>query len=278
MTGMDGGDRHGRTVMEARNLSKRFGAITAVDDVSLEIRSGEILAIVGDNGAGKSTLVKMLAGAIRPDAGDIAVEGQVVEFDDPGSARRAGVEMVYQDLALASNIDVAANFMLGRELKKSGLLGTLGVLDRREMGRRTREEMERLRISIPYVRNVPVERMSGGQRQSVAVARAMHWASKVLMMDEPTAALGLAESKAVLGLIAQAAERGMGVAVISHILPHVIELADRIVVLRHGRKVADLVPDESTEHRLVELIVGIEAGEEPYRDNGGTSPPAEALP
>jgi fructose transport system ATP-binding protein len=249
----------GVPLVAARGLSKHFGTVRAVEDVDLEIGHGEILAIVGDNGAGKTTLIKMLSGAIQPDSGEVAVEGAAVRIHGPLDARALGIETLYQDLALLPNLDVTTNLYLGRERKVSGLLGALGVLARREMRQQARRHLDDLKIAIPHVWGTPVESLSGGQRQSVAIARALVWASKLVIMDEPTAALGVAQSAAVLDLTRRIRERGTSVVVISHILPHVLELADRIVVMRHGRKVADVPAHEVTQDRLIALIVGFEA-------------------
>lgn len=245
-------------LVEARGLRKHFGTIHAVDGVDLRVGHGEVLAIVGDNGAGKSTLIKMLSGAVLPDGGEIYVEGEHARVHGPLDARALGIETIYQDLALLPNLDVVTNLYLGREEKAQGALGLLGVLSRRRMRQEARRHLEELRIDIPAVWGTPVERLSGGQRQSVAIARAIVWSSKLLIMDEPTAALGVVQSQAVLELVQRVRERGTSVIIISHILPHVLALADRIVVLRQGRKVADLDATEVSQDRLIALIVGFE--------------------
>ena len=239
---------------EARNLSKRFDHIEAVVDVSIAFRRGEITAIVGDNGAGKSTLVKMLTGALRPDRGEMLIDGDAVELHDPLDARRKGVEVVYQELALAPNLDVAANVFLGRELRRSGVFG-LNRLSKRAMVENARKELSGLSINLPAITGTLVGSMSGGQRQCVAIARAAYWAQSVVLMDEPTSALGLRESRAVLDLVKSIRDRGVAIGVISHALPHVAELADHVVVLRHGRKVADLRHEPLTVGNLMELIL-----------------------
>ena len=216
------------------------------------------MAIVGDNGAGKTTLIKMLSGAVAPDAGEILVEGSVVRINDPLDARALGIETIYQDLALLPNLDVTTNLYLGREQKVDGLLGLLGVVARRRMRGEAREHLDKLHIQIPKISGTPVESLSGGQRQSVAIARAIVWASKLVIMDEPTAALGVAQSRAVLDLVRRVREQGTSVVIISHILPHVLELADRVVVLRHGAKVAEISAEGVTQDRLIALIVGFE--------------------
>ena len=248
----------GEVVLRGVGLRKRYGTITAVDDVDIEIRAGEITAVVGDNGAGKSTLVKMLCGAIRPDAGDIYIGGEKVALRTPLQARERGVETVFQDLALAPNRDVVANLFLGRESVRAGIWKPLGVLDRRAMRKRAREQLAELRVNVPRLTGVPIAHLSGGQRQAVAVARAAFWAQRAMLMDEPTAALGVREAAQVLTLARGIADRGLAVVVISHVLPHVMELADRVIVMRHGRKVAEITEDISSE-RLVRLIVGVDA-------------------
>ena len=245
-------------LLEARGLSKHYGTIRAVNGVDLTIGHGEILAIVGDNGAGKTTVVKSLSGALLPDAGEILVDGKLVRIHDPLDARALGIETIYQDLALLPNLDVTTNLFLGRERKVTGPLGLLGFVARRQMRTDARQHLSELRIEIPKTWGVPVGSLSGGQRQSVAIARALVWASKLVIMDEPTAALGVAQSRAVLELVRRVRDRGTSVIVISHILPHVLELADRIVVMRHGEKVADLPAADLTQDRLIELIVGYE--------------------
>jgi fructose transport system ATP-binding protein len=249
-------------LIQARGLTKRYGTIVAADGVDLDIGRGEIIAIVGDNGAGKSTLIKMISGAVTPDAGEVAVDGRPVTIRSPIEARALGIETIYQDLAMAPNLDVVTNIYLGRERKRGGPLGLLGLVDRKAMRDEARTHLADLKINIPKLSGSAVESLSGGQRQSVAIARAMVWASKLVIMDEPTAALGVAQSQAVLDIVKEVRSRGISVAIISHILPHVLELADRIVVMRHGRKVADLPAGELDEHKLIELIVGIRTAQE----------------
>ncbi len=246
--------------MRGRGLGKTYGSITALSGVDIDIRAGEITAIVGDNGAGKSTLVKILTGVTRPDTGSLEVNGRAVHFDSPRAAREIGIEAVFQDLALCPNRDVVANLYLGREILKPGLGRLFGLLDRRQMTARTARQLKDLDVRIPAITGVPMGRMSGGQRQSVAVARSAFWASSVLFMDEPTAALGVREAGAVLRLARRVADSGVAVVLISHMMPHVVELADRVVVLRHGTKVAELTGEEIAIERLVELIVGVGGG------------------
>ncbi|MBB4664849.1 ATP-binding cassette domain-containing protein [Conexibacter arvalis] len=251
----------GEVVLEARGLRKHYGPVVAAAGMDLEIRRGEVMALVGDNGAGKSTLVKMLSGAIRPDAGEIVHRGRAIQLHGPHDARERGIETTYQDLALAPNRDVIANLYLGREIVRGGLLKPLGILDRREMTRRATDQLSRLGVRLPALTGTPVGRMSGGQQQGVAVARAASWATDVLFMDEPTAALGVRQSEAVLQVARRIAQSGVGVVLITHIMPHVMEVADRVVVLRHGRKVADMTAAELRQDRLIALMAGYEEGE-----------------
>jgi simple sugar transport system ATP-binding protein len=243
-------------LISMRGISKYYGMVRAVHEVDLDVGPAEVVAVVGDNGAGKSTLVKILAGAVPADSGQIAVGGVPRRIHSPIDARRLGIETIYQDLALLPNLDVVSNLFLGREETVRGLLRLLGVVSRRAMREAAREHLAELRINIPQISGTPVGSLSGGQRQSVAIARAAAWASTLMIMDEPTAALGVAQSQAVLELVRRIRERGTSVVIISHILPHVLELADRIVVMRHGEKVADLPAEGVSQDELIELIVG----------------------
>ena len=258
-----------RVVLHTRGIAKKYGSITAVDGVDLDIHAGEILAIVGDNGAGKSTMIKMLCGAIQPDAGELYLEGREghVHLGSPHAARALGIETVFQDLALAPNRDVVSNLFLGREVYYGGVVAPLRVLNTRAMKRRAKEQLAALRINIPGLTGFEVGQMSGGQRQSVAIARAAFWASRILLMDEPTAALGVRESGAVLRLARSVADAGVAVVMVSHVLPHVMELADRVVVMRGGRKVAEIT-ENIEQDRLISLIVGAEqqAWEQAFRE------------
>jgi len=250
----------GEVVLRGRNLGKSYGSITALEGVDIDVVAGEILAIVGDNGAGKSTLVRILTGVTRPDTGELEVNGGAVSFDSPRAARQMGIEAVFQDLALCPNRDVVGNLFLGREMLMPGIGKLFGILDRKRMTAQAGKQLKDLDVRIPHIVGVPMGRLSGGQRQSVAVARSAFWASSVLFMDEPTAALGVREAGAVLRLARRVADAGIGVVLISHVMPHVAELADRVVVLRHGRKVAELADKDITTEQLVELIVGADAG------------------
>lgn len=254
----DGLSNPAAPVIAARSIAKRYGAVTALEGVDVDIYPSEILAIVGDNGAGKSTLVKILSGATRPDEGEILLDGQKVELDSPARARKFGIETVFQDLALSPNLDVTESLYLGRELSHTGLLAPLKILRKREMRASAEQQLVKLEVNLPRMSGLPIGRMSGGQRQCVAVARAAFWSSRVMFMDEPTAALGVRESEAVLRLVRRVADSGTAVVVVSHAMPHVVSLADRVVVLRHGRKAADLRGEVSVE-RLVNLIVGTDA-------------------
>ena len=250
-------------ILAGEGLSKRYGPVTALDDVDFAVFPGEIVALVGDNGAGKSTLVKTLSGAVIPDEGAISFRGDRVSIGNPHDARERGIETVYQDLALVPARDTTANMFLGRELVYGGLLRPFALLKRRQMVQFTTERLGELGIVLPSVTGVPIARLSGGQRQAVAVARASSWATNVLFMDEPTAALGVQQTEAVLELARRVASRGIGVVLITHIMPHVMAVADRLVVLRHGRKVADIPSSGVTTEELVRLIVGFDPADDP---------------
>jgi ABC-type sugar transport system ATPase subunit len=238
---------------------KRFGGVVALDNVSFAVGAGEVVALLGDNGAGKSTLIKCLAGVHRLDAGSIEMDGITVRIDSPATARTLGIETVYQDLALFDNLDPAANFYAGRELASPGWMPRwLRVLRPREMQAATSAVLDELRVTLPAA-GVTVGLMSGGQRQAVAVARAAAFASRVVILDEPTAALGARESRSVLDLIVRLRDQGKAVIVISHALDHVIEVADRAIVMRRGRVVGEAIPTRENQPRIVSLIVGGEA-------------------
>jgi ABC-type sugar transport system ATPase subunit len=238
---------------------KRFGGVVALDHVSLAVRAGEVLALLGDNGAGKSTLIKCLAGVHRLDAGVIEMDGSPVRIDAPGAAQAHGIETVYQDLALFDNLDPAANFYAGRELSTPTWLPRWLRLTRpRDMRAATSAVLEDLRVTLPAA-GTTVGLMSGGQRQAVAVARAAAFASRVVILDEPTAALGPRESRSVLDLIVRLRAAGKAVIVISHALDHVIEVADRAIVMRRGRVVGEEIPSRENQRQIVSLIVGGDA-------------------
>ena len=243
-------------VMEARGLVKRYGHVTALDHSDFELRAAEILAVIGDNGAGKSTLIKALSGALIPDAGEIRLDGQVVNFRTPMDARRAGIETVYQDLAVAPALSIAENLFLGRELRRPGILGSIfRMLDKRRMREDSTAHMRELRIEIGSMGQA-VETLSGGQRQGVAVARSAAFARHVVIMDEPTAALGVKQSTMVLDLIRRVRDRGLSVVLISHDMPHVFEIADRIHVARLGKRIAVLDPRKISMSDTVALMTG----------------------
>ncbi len=240
--------------LSAVGLTKTFGPVTALVDVSMSLREGEVTALVGDNGAGKSTLISMLSGTAQPDEGHLEVNGSPVVLESPSRAESFGIATVFQDLALVNQRDVAANLFLGRELCKWGW-----VLDRRRMIAEAGDLISRLRVNLPNVRT-DVGRLSGGQRQAVAIARAVLRGSRVVLLDEPTAALGVRESRRVSEVVVELRATGHAVLLISHNLTNVFELADRIVVLRLGRKVADVSIGETSYEEIVGLIVGGASG------------------
>lgn len=241
-------------LLVAEGLTKRFGGVTALEDASFEVDAGEVVALVGDNGAGKSTLIKALSGAQPADAGSIRINGEAVHIRSPQDARRLGIATVYQDLSLADNLDVVANLFLGAEHQSH-----LHTLDEPWMEHRTRELLNELRVGTLHDVRAPVGRLSGGQRQSVAIARSLLGAPRLVILDEPTAALGVAETAEVLTLIHRLRENGLGVIVISHNLDTVFDVADRIVVLRLGRRVATFVRTETTREEVVAAILGADA-------------------
>jgi simple sugar transport system ATP-binding protein len=246
-------------LLEARGVEKSYGHVRALQGTDFEVRPGEVTALVGDNGAGKSTLIKILSGTVQPDGGEIRFEGHPVTIHSPLDARRMGVETVYQDLALAEDLDPAANLFLGREVIRPGLLGALGFIDKRAMRARAAESFATLGIDLQDM-DAEVGMLSGGQRQTVAVSRAATWASRVIFMDEPTAALGVVQAERVLDLIRRIRGSGKSVVLISHNLPQVFQIADRIQVLRLGRRVAVFRADEVTMEEVVGAMTGA-AGE-----------------
>ena len=244
-------------ILQARNLVKTFGRVVGLDGVSLDLYPGEVLAIIGDNGAGKSTLIKCLTGAEVPDSGELFVSGQPVHFKRPQDARVHGIETVYQNLAVSPALDVASNLFLGREERLAGPLGSIfRVLDTKGMRRKAKEELTRLGISTLQDVTVPVENLSGGQRQAVAVARAAAFGSKVVVLDEPTAALGVRESNQVLQLVRDLRDRGLPVILISHNMPHVFDVADRIHIQRLGKCAATITPQSHTMTDAVAIMTG----------------------
>ena len=244
-------------VIEAHGLIKTFGSVVGLDGADFDLYPGEVLAVIGDNGAGKSTLIKCLSGAMVPDAGEILVEGTEIHFRRPQDAREAGIETVYQSLAVAPALDIASNLFLGREIRRRGPLGSvLRMLDHGAMQRQAREQLQRLGIGTIQSITQAVETLSGGQRQAVAVARAAAFGSKVIILDEPTASLGVKESGQVLKLIRDLRERGLPVILISHNMPHVFEVADRIHIQRLGRRIAVVTPSSHTPSDAVAIMTG----------------------
>jgi fructose transport system ATP-binding protein len=242
--------------MQALGLSKRYGHVVAMDGADFELARGEILAVVGDNGAGKSTLIKALAGALSPESGQVYLDGEPVRFSSPIDARLAGIETVYQELAVATQLDIAQNMFLGRELRKPGVLGSvLHQLDKKRMRRQAAEQMHSLGVRVQSVRQT-IETLSGGQRQAVAVARAAAWGRKVVMLDEPTAALGVRETQQVLDLIRRLRAQGRSVVLISHSMPEVFAIADRIHIHRLGRRAALVSPRTTTMSDVVAVMTG----------------------
>jgi len=243
-------------VMQAKGLVKRYGQVTALDGADFELRAGEILAVIGDNGAGKSSLIKCLSGATVPDEGQIQLDGKTIHFRSPIDARHAGIETVYQDLAVAPAMTIAENLFLGREPRRAGFLGSvLRMLDKRRMLEESVARMQDLKVGIRSMMQA-VETLSGGQRQCVAVARAAAFAQHVVIMDEPTAALGVKEGNMVLELIRRVRDKGLPVVLISHNMPHVFEVADRIHVARLGKRAAVLNPKKISMSDTVAVMTG----------------------
>ncbi len=244
-------------LLTARGLVKRYGRVTALDHADFDLYPGEILAVIGDNGAGKSSLIKAISGAIAPDEGEIRLAGKKINFKSPMEARDAGVETVYQNLALSPALSIADNMFLGREIRKLGFLGEwLRMLDRPAMEKRAREKLTELGLMTIQNIGQAVETLSGGQRQGVAVARAAAFGSKVIIMDEPTAALGVKESRRVLELILDVKRRGIPIVLISHNMPHVFEVADRIHIHRLGRRLAVINPKDYSMSDAVAFMTG----------------------
>jgi fructose transport system ATP-binding protein len=253
-------------ILTARGLVKRYGRVTALDRADFDLHHGEILAVIGDNGAGKSSLIKAISGAVTPDEGEILLDGKPIAFKSPMEARAAGIETVYQNLALSPALSIADNMFLGREIRKPGFMGEwLRMLDRPAMEKRARDKLTELGLMTIQNIGQAVETLSGGQRQGVAVARAAAFGSKVIIMDEPTAALGVKESRRVLELILDVRRRGVPIVLISHNMPHVFEVADRIHIHRLGRRLCVIDPKEFTMSDAVAFMTGAK------------SPPQEAL-
>jgi fructose transport system ATP-binding protein len=253
-------------ILTARRLVKRYGRVTALDHADFDLMPGEILAVIGDNGAGKSSLIKAISGAVTPDEGEIRLEGKPIHFTSPMQARAAGIETVYQNLALSPALSIADNMFMGRELRRSGWLGEwFRMLDRPAMEKVARQKLSELGLLTIQNINQAVETLSGGQRQGVAVARAAAFGSKVVILDEPTAALGVKESRKVLELIQDVRARGLPIVLISHNMPHVFEVADRIHIHRLGRRLCVIDPKEFTMSDAVAFMTGAK------------EPPAEAI-
>ena len=243
------------TLLRATGLVKQYGHVKALNGADFDVAAGEVVALIGDNGAGKSTLVRMLSGSEQPDAGQILLDDKEVRLDTPAAARRLGIETVFQDLALAPHLDPVQNMYLGREIMRPGLLGKFGFMDKAAMRAGSRQAFEKLGATV---RNLSGEvgSMSGGQKQGVAVARAAAWVSKVIFLDEPTAALGVVQTRNVLDLIRRVSDEGIGVVFISHSMPHVMEVADRVQVMRQGRRVATYAAKDTSMEQLVAAMTG----------------------
>jgi fructose transport system ATP-binding protein len=262
---MSAPDSNSLIVMQAKGLVKRYGQVTALDGADFELRAGEILAVIGDNGAGKSSLIKCLSGATIPDEGEILLDGKVIHFKSPIEARMSGIETVYQDLAVAPAMTIAENLFLGREIRRAGLLGQLGFIDKKRMLEESISRMNDLKVGIRSMIQA-VETLSGGQRQCVAVARAAAFAQHVVIMDEPTAALGVKEGNMVLELIRRVRDKGLPVVLISHNMPHVFEVADRIHIARLGKRAAVVNPKKISMSDTVAVMTGAKSVEELPRE------------
>ncbi len=253
---MDAGIAQKSAVLRLEGVTKRFGGLTAVNQVSMEIYPGEVVGLVGDNGAGKSTLIKMISGVYRPDDGQIFLAEREITLASPMEARHLGIETIYQDLALCENLDATINIFLGREPMRR-MLGLFHQVDRQHMLQESRKVLDRLAIEIPNLRR-PIREMSGGQRQAVAIARAVYWNAHLVIMDEPTAALGVPEQRKVHELVQTLKRQGVPVIIISHNLQDIFATSDRLIVMRRGRKVGDLRAEETTGDELVAMMVGAE--------------------
>jgi fructose transport system ATP-binding protein len=252
-----------RPILEARDISKAFGHVHALEHVDFDLLPGEVMGLVGDNGAGKSTLVKILSGALLPDSGQIFVDGSPVQFRNPVDAQRQGIETVHQDLAVVPMMDIAENLFLGRESRMPGPVGRiLDFVNKRSMRRQASEDMRLLNIGVKSVRQ-RVETLSGGQRQGVAVARSITFGRKIVIMDEPTAALGVRESRGVVDLMRRIRERGLSIILISHNMPQVLEITDRVTVLRQGHRVGVVHTADTDVEQIVRLITGAEILRDP---------------
>ncbi len=242
-------------ILETRDIVRHYGQVEALRGCNFNVKAGEVTALIGDNGAGKSTLVRILSGTEQPDSGQIILDGKSVVLNTPADARLLGIETVFQDLALCPHLNAVQNMYLGREIKRKGLLGRLGFLNKEEMSQRSEEAFRNLGATVRSLK-ASVGSMSGGQRQSIAVARSAAWASKVLFFDEPTAALGVVQKKNVLNLVRRVRDKGIGVVFISHSMPEVLEISDRIQVMRHGRVIADYQSSQTNLEELVGAMTG----------------------
>ena len=251
-------------ILSARQITKKFGRVVALDNCDFDLMPGEVLGVIGDNGAGKSTLIKALSGALRPDHGEVRLEGELVQFHEPLEARRAGIETVYQNLALSPALSIADNMFLGREIRKPGPLGSVfRFLDRSEMEAQSRALLTELGLLTIQNIGQTVETLSGGQRQGIAVARAAAFGSKVIIMDEPTAALGVKESRRVLELIRDVQSKGISIVLISHNMPHVFEVASRIHIHRLGKRLCIIDPKQYEMSDAVAFMTGAKSPEGP---------------
>ena len=242
-------------ILSIRGVTKIFGGLIAVDNVSFDVSRGEVVGLLGDNGAGKSTLIKCISGVHSPEEGEILFDGAAVAFTSPMDARRAGIETIYQDLALANNLDVGANIFLGREVKTRRLGGLIQTLDDRHMREELQQTLDSLQIRFPTLTE-PIEKLSGGQRQAVAIARAVYWEARLMIMDEPTNNLGVPEQHKVLELIRTLKSRGVPVILITHVLPDAFAVTDRVVIMHRGRKVAEKITERTNTEELVQYMVG----------------------
>ena len=247
--------------LQVQNVTKRFGGLTAVDNVSMEVYPAEVVGLVGDNGAGKSTLIKMISGVYPPDEGQMLFENKLMQVASPKYARELGIETIYQDLALAENMNVPDNIFLGREPTRRHL--AVQFVDRKTMTERSGSVLSRLDILIPSLKQ-KIANLSGGQRQAVAIARAVYWDARLMIMDEPTAALGVAEQRKVYEIVRTLRGQGVSVIIISHNLADVFAVSDRIVVMRRGRKVGDLLTRNTNAEEIVGLMVGVEETKADY--------------
>jgi simple sugar transport system ATP-binding protein len=254
-----------QAALEVHGLSKSFGPVRALNDVSFLVRRGEVLGLLGDNGAGKSTLVKCISGLVRPDTGVIKVNGNETSVDNPNHARAIGIETVFQDLSLVETLSVRANLYLNREVLRRGPLGWLGWTDNRKMDREGKALLDRFGIRVPSMR-ISVDRLSGGQRQAVAVSRAAGWGNNIVIMDEPSAALGAEQSRHVLDLIGRMRDQGVAVLLITHNMQQVVDVCTRAVILRHGHKVGDVAVEDTTPRDLVDMITGAAVGRSSERE------------